>query len=146
MAIAGGLTAVTASAASAAAVKTDSCVQTHDKYHGRLVKSFKIMGSDSEGNPVARGGTLQVFRSATCATVWVRTVKAEKYNDVARDTAAGITYYDVDQQQTIRIYDSAHTLGALETEAVHAGRHGTAWVAGGFLADYQFDSGYNVRF
>ncbi|MCW2862820.1 MAG: hypothetical protein JWP48_4528 [Actinoallomurus sp.] len=113
----------------------------------KIVKSFKIMGYDSEGNAVTRGGTLQVFRSATCETVWVRTVKAEQYNDVARDTGVAITYYyDVDQQQTLRVSNHTVVLGALETKAVHAGRHGTAWVEGGFLGDYQFDSGHNVRF
>jgi hypothetical protein len=147
VAIAGGLIAATASVASATtAVKADPCVQAGDKYHGEIVKSFKIMGYDSEGNAVTRGGTLQVFRSATCQTVWVRTVKAEQYNDIARETGVAITYYDVDRQQTLRVSNYTMVLGALETKAVHAGWHGTAWVEGGFLGDYQFDSGHNVRF
>jgi hypothetical protein len=87
-----------------------------------------------------------VWRSAKCETVWVRTVKLAKYTDVARETAVGITYDDVKLNHSVRNWRDAMTRGSLETQAVHAGQHGKAWVEGGFLGDYQFDSGHNVRF
>src|SRR5262245_2254573 len=64
VAIAGGLAVSTAGVAGAATDEPAKCVSSNGKYHATLVKSFKIMGRDSEGNVTERGGTLQVYRSA----------------------------------------------------------------------------------
>src|SRR3569833_1844208 len=54
------------------------CGKTDGKTRGEIIKLFPVAGGEN-GKAHARGGTLQVWRSTRCRTVWVKLVKLPKY-------------------------------------------------------------------
>jgi hypothetical protein len=129
-----------------AAEASTPCTNAAGKYHGTLISTTGITGYDSEGNAQATGGTLRTYHSADCQTLWVRVDKLAKYTTSATDTYVEIDYYDVKQQKDVYYSKTVNTKGSLESKAVPVGAHGSAFVDGGFVADYQFVSGHTVQF
>lgn len=138
----------TATVAEAAAAPRSSaaCTNAAGKYHGTVVGSYALIGYDSQGRPMEEGGTLKVWHSAACGTLWARLVKRAKYTDVARQTGISIEFYNTDLQRDDYLSSDAMTQGSVETRAVPVGAHGSAQVIGEFVGDYNYTAYQTVTF
>ncbi|MCO5967981.1 hypothetical protein [Actinoallomurus soli] len=143
-AIATGAMATT-TAAEASTAKSSPCTKAAGKYHGRLILTAKLTGHDSEGHPKATGGTLRVYHSATCKTLWVRVDESAEYAHRGTYIFTSIQYYNTKTHKNDYAWETRKTARSLVSKAVPAG-HGKADVNGGFVADYQFVSPHHVRF
>jgi hypothetical protein len=143
---AGVMATATAAEAAVAPRSSAACTNAAGKYHGTVVGSHALIGYDSQGRPMEEGGTMKVWHSAACGTLWVRAVKRAKYMDVARDTGILIEFYNTDLQRDDYLSSSAMTQGALETPAVPVGAHGSAQVGASFVGDYQYTADQTVTF
>ena len=149
-----GSAAVTAFAASASAADgpvtgrgvTAACANAQGKYNGHLVTGYDITGGDDSTQGVP-GGTLQVWASDQCRTLWVKTVKLPEYADKARLTVASISSFDEKTQQWVVRRAEQTTTADLESPTVPSTRGGEFPVEGGFVGTfYQFDSAHTYRF
>jgi hypothetical protein len=135
-----------AATAPAAHAAPGPCALANGKYQGSLAASYEVIGYDSQGRPQERGGTLSVWHSARCQTLWVRLVKLAQFTDAERLTAVSIDYYNVELHRADYLSRTEMTRGSLESAAVSAGAHGQADVNGSFLGDYQYTANSTVSF
>ncbi|MEV5748180.1 hypothetical protein AB0L00_10215 [Actinoallomurus sp. NPDC052308] len=150
-AVAGGLAtaavpAVAATATGGSTSVASVCAKAHGKYAPRLVAHYKITGGDESVHGVP-GGTLQVWASDSCQTIWVKTVKLKKYSNRPLFTVAAISFSDKPHHKVTKRAEKT-TRSSVETPAVHnpSTRSGTFRVEGGFVGPYQFDSVHTYRY
>jgi hypothetical protein len=139
--------AVAATAAPGAATSVaKACAKAHGKYAKRRLAKYDITGGDEKAHNV-RGGTLEVWASDSCRTIWVRTVKLKKYSKRPYETRAAISFSDKPHHKVTKVADKT-TRSSVETPAVHnpSTRTGSFRVEGGFLAEYQFVSYHTYRY
>ncbi|MEV5707701.1 hypothetical protein [Actinoallomurus sp. NPDC052274] len=141
------LPAVAATAAPGTATSVaQACAKAHGKYAGRLLAKYKITGGDEKAHDV-RGGTLEVWGSDSCRTIWVKTVKLPKYSKRPYETMAAISFSDKPHHKVTKVADKT-TRSSVETPAAHnpSTRTGSFRVEGGFLGQYQFVSHHTYRY
>lgn len=143
---AGVMATATAAEAAAAPRSSAACTNAAGKYHGTVVALYTLVGYDSQGRPMEEGGTVKVWHSATCGTLWARLVKRAKYMDVARQTGISLDFYNTDLQRDDYLSDDAMTQGSVETRAVPVGAHGSTHVIADFLGDYDYIADQTVKF
>ncbi|GAB2809941.1 hypothetical protein GCM10027176_13330 [Actinoallomurus bryophytorum] len=120
-----------------------ACEKTDGKTRGEVIKLFPVAGGEN-GKIYARGGTLQVWRSTRCRTVWVKLVKLPKYTRKALEGSVSLDVPTMASPAVHKFVDTT-TRGSIETPAVGLGAHATFEVHGGFLGLYQFGGGGKVR-
>jgi hypothetical protein len=149
-----GSAAMTAFAASASAAAgtaagsrvTTACTSAQGKVNGHVVTSYDITGGNDSTQGVP-GGTLQVWASDQCHTLWAKTVKLPENADKAHLTVASISYFDGKTQQWIAKRAEQTTSADLESPAVPSTRGGEFPVEGGFVGTfYQFDSAHTYQY
>lgn len=151
-AIAGGAAFATTLGTSAHASDTaavtstaTACTRAHGKYAPHLLKSYKITGGDDSVHGIP-GGTLQVWGSKSCKTIWVKTVKLKKYTEQPYLTIAAISFTDPSGHQVAKRTEKT-TSSSVQTPAAHTpGDHPIRFsVQGGFVGPYQFDAAHTYR-
>jgi hypothetical protein len=151
---AAAITSVTATAFAASASATTkpsvstACASTQGKYGGHLAATYDITGGDDSTQGVP-GGTLQVWASDQCQTLWAKTVKLPEYTDKPYLTIAAISYFNTTTQQWTHKRTEQTTTADVESPTVPAtnGCNGRFPVEGGFLGTfYQFDSAHTYQY
>ncbi|MCO5970319.1 hypothetical protein [Actinoallomurus soli] len=134
-AVAGGIAAsvpVSSAFADTTAPVTASCATEHGKVAGKVVAAMELDGL-LKGDDGTDGGRLEILRSATCHTAWVRVVKRKSFTRHAHETFARIQSYDAKHHRWNAPHaTSVHTRGTVESPAIHADKGTRLRVSGGF--------------
>lgn len=123
-----------------------TCPKAHGKYAPRLLAHYTITGGDDSAHGL-RGGTLQVWASDSCKTIWVKTVKLNKYSKQPYLTVAAISFWDKPHNKVTQRVEKT-TRSSVETPAVPnpSTRTASFRIEGGFVGPYQFDSAHTYRY
>ncbi|GLY88176.1 hypothetical protein Airi02_061050 [Actinoallomurus iriomotensis] len=138
--------ATTASAATGRTARPNAaCDETAGKYAGHVITSYDITGGDDSTQGVP-GGTLQVWASEKCRTLWTRTVKLPEYTNSPYYTVAAISYYDAATGTWVKKSTEKATTDDVESPTVPAPRAGSFPIEGGFVGPYQFNTAQTFRY
>lgn len=126
-------------------VSSDPCARSGGKYHGKIIKVFPAVGVEAGKPEYHGGGALQVWRSATCGTVWAKMIRSAENTDVATDGSAGVWSPNRDHA---KVGDETFTVSrwSHESRAFRLPPHARFEVMGGYLGHrYQFEAGGKGR-
>jgi hypothetical protein len=138
--------ATTASAATGGTARTSAaCVKAAGRYKGHVITSYDITGGDDSTQGVP-GGTLQVWGSEKCRTLWTKTVKLPEYTNKPYYTVAAISYYDTATGTWVKKSTEKTTTSDVESSTVPAPGTGSFPVEGGFVGPYQFNTAQTYRY